>query len=380
MSPRLPGHLSHADRAAQHSDRRTSFVAQLFNEPSCQDLPDLEEDLMRLFFLLTLVAVTSGCAFNNERNESPPLNMSPERSFHLTYEADLSDLKVGEELRLWIPIPTDDPHQRIRNLLWEGDFRGVRHTEPVHRNQMLFFKGKVESPTMRFVVEYDVDRYPYESDLASLAIDGAPDSKKFDVYRQPSRLAFVTDQVQLEADILSAGEAGALGKARAFYDHVRDHMSYDKKHDGWGRGSIEHACDIGMGNCTDFHTYFNSLCLAAGIPARFQIGIYGKYEAVSEEYVTGGYHCWAEFHVPGKAWVPVDISEADKDPNRIDEFFGGHSANRVTLTTGRDLLLSPRQNGPPLNYFLYPYAEQGGQPLPEGQVKKTSRWKDLPTS
>jgi len=35
--------------------------------------------------------------------------------------------------------------------------------------------------------------------------------------------------------------------------------------------------------------------------------------------------------------------------------------NRVQFTMGRDLNLSPPQNGKPLNYFVYPYVEVDGQ-------------------
>ena len=157
-------------------------------------------------------------------------------------------------------------------------------------------------------------------------------------------------------------------------------MKYDKPKDQpWGRGDTVYACSSKVGNCTDFHSYFISLCLAQNIPARFQIGLYGEYDKKpGTEYKTGGYHCWAEFLVPGKGWVPVDISEADKagkQDKKYEFFFGGHTDNRVTLSLGRDLVLNPPQKGEPLNYFLNPYVEVGGKKF-EGPVTKTSYWKD----
>ena len=84
-----------------------------------------------------------------------------------------------------------------------------------------------------------------------------------------------------------------------------------------------------------------------------------------------GYHCWAEFYVNGVGWVPVDISEAWKDPKKHDYFFGSLDANRVQFTVGRDLTLQPKQDGDPLNYFIYPYVEVDGKPF-EGIEKKFS--------
>ena len=44
-----------------------------------------------------------------------------------------------------------------------------------------------------------------------------------------------------------------------------------------------------------------------------------------------------------------------------DYFFGSVDANRVQFSTGRDITLSPQQDGPPLNYFVYPYVEIDGK-------------------
>ena len=77
-----------------------------------------------------------------------------------------------------------------------------------------------------------------------------------------------------------------------------------------------------------------------------------------------GYHCWADFFEPQHGWIPVDISEAWKHPEKKDYFFGAHDANRVEFTMGRDLELSPKQDGKPLNYFVYPYVEVAGKEYP----------------
>jgi hypothetical protein len=74
-------------------------------------------------------------------------------------------------------------------------------------------------------------------------------------------------------------------------------------------------------------------------------------------------------------WVPVDASEAAKDPKRRDYFFGAHDENRVECARGRDLTLNPKQKGAALNYFIYPYAEVDGKPLTG--VDKTFNYRDL---
>ena len=71
--------------------------------------------------------------------------------------------------------------------------------------------------------------------------------------------------------------------------------------------------------------------------------------------------CWAQFYVYGIGWVPVDASEAWKNPKLTDYFFGAHDVHRVLFTRGRDIRLNPAQQGEPLNYFIYPYAEMDGK-------------------
>ncbi len=99
---------------------------------------------------------------------------------------------------------------------------------------------------------------------------------------------------------------------------------------------------------------------SVGIPARFAIGLPLPEARGSGE--IAGYHCWAEFYVRDRGWVPVDASEASKDPARQAYFFGHHDENRLEFSRGRHLTLSPAQQGPPLNFFVYPYAEIDGRP------------------
>ena len=62
------------------------------------------------------------------------------------------------------------------------------------------------------------------------------------------------------------------------------------------------------------------------------------------------------------AGLPVDASEAAKDPNKRGYFFGHHDEDRLEFSRGRNLNLNPAQKWPPLNFFVYPYAELDGRP------------------
>lgn len=41
----------------------------------------------------------------------------------------------------------------------------------------------------------------------------------------------------------------------------------------------------------------------------------------------------------------------------------------MQFSIGRDLVLEPKQDGPPVNYFVYPYVEVDGKPFDKVEKK-----------
>ena len=129
---------------------------------------------------------------------------------------------------------------------------------------------------------------------------------------------------------LSAGETyGTKGVTRDDVVLLYQKAKSEKSNYTFGNGNSIYACDIGVGNCTDYHSYFMSLDRTMGIPARFHMGFLIPSGGRGK---VGGYHCWADYHVEGKGWYPVDISEADKNPDKKDYYFGTIDYDRVEMT------------------------------------------------
>ena len=150
-------------------------------------------------------------------------------------------------------------------------------------------------------------------------------------------------------------EERQYGNKKVTRDIVVDLYNRAKKDGGnytFGNGNAIYACDIGVGNCTDYHSYFISIDRTLGIPARFHMGF---PVANNLEGIIEGYHCWADYYKNG-LWSPVDISEADKNPVKKDYFFGTICSNRVDMITGRDFKLHNYDNGK-VNLFIYPLLE-----------------------
>lgn len=299
------------------------------------------------------------------------------RTFLFTYQVTLKDLPAGaQRVRVWIPRPVTDAHQTVILKKVNGPVRLREVREASFGNHILY--GELVHPpagTAQFTIEYEVTRREYSrGNLESLerARPARASPANLAMFLKPDRLVPIDGKMKELADENTVGKRGAVERAYALYNFVFHSVRYDKSGTGWGRGDALWVCDSKHGNCTDFHSLFISLARAEGIPARFEIGFpvpTGKVGTVP------GYHCWAEFYVGGVGWVPVDISEAWQDPRKHDYFFGTVDANRVQFTLGRDLTLQPKQAGPPLNYFIYPYVEVDGKPF--DKIEKKFSYREL---
>jgi transglutaminase-like putative cysteine protease len=309
----------------------------------------------------------------------PPSAAAPKaRRFEFTYRAVIRDIpKDASKLRVWIPLAVSDAHQTVTLKKVTGSVRLRQTQENRYGDRMMYAEITRPRPnTAEFTLEYQVTRREYtQGDYRSLMKfngTGKPPAS-VDRFLLPDHLVPVNGLIRTLADESTRGHTGVVDRAYALYDYVFHTLRYDKSGSGWGRGDALWACDAKHGNCTDFHSLFIALARSEEIPSRFTIG-FPLPEGLHQGAIPG-YHCWAEFYVNGPGWVPVDISEAWKHPARHDYFFGTLDVNRVGFSRGRDLTLSPKQDGPPLNYFVYPYAEVDGRPY--DKIEKQFSFRDL---
>jgi hypothetical protein len=284
------------------------------------------------------------------------------RHFTFHYTFTVKNIPAEEKVRIWIPAAHSDNFQDVKVLSVTGDLPLKKTHESTFGNEMYYAEAsKAKQEELHFEVVYDVVRrehitlgiYSPHLEAASLT------EKERRQYLAPDALVPVTGVPAELAAKVAESKNTSLDKARAIYDYVFTTMSYDKTGTGWGRGDVLYACQAKKGNCTDFHSLFIAMARSQEIPARFEIGFPLPLDKHSAE--IAGYHCWADFFDPAHGWIPIDISEAWKHPEKRDYFFGAHDANRVQFTMGRDLELSPKQAGKPLNYFVYPYVEVDGK-------------------
>jgi hypothetical protein len=334
--------------------------------------------------LLPFAAVAIAAACQSARS-SPLVDTSrPSRAFRFVYAASLPEVPAGSsDVKLWVPVPEDTSDQAIRDIHvtvvsgrrtveLRGDDLGYRSDDPgdpftVTTNEIEKGLGRslcVEShgKPIDVTVSFDVVRFETDGGGSARATELAEAKGPDALIPLGGKVSEVSESIETSVDTIEA--------ARELYEHTLERMNYDKPDGGaWGRGDSEWACDSRFGNCTDFHSYFMGLARTKKIPARFEMG-FSVPSGEEAEVEVKGYHCWAYFWANDRGWVPVDISEADRHPEKAEYFFGHLDFDRVTMTGGRDILLDPAPAAGTLNFFVYPYAEIDGVDASK-QVKRT---------
>ncbi|MCL4503126.1 MAG: transglutaminase domain-containing protein [Deltaproteobacteria bacterium] len=299
---------------------------------------------------------------------------SASQSGLVTMHFDLSSQPSGEEIKLWIPYPVSDQDQLISDIQVTGDYHTVAvYTGPGHGNPILFAVWDKGAKSRKLDLSFKAQR----QELARRdfpAQEPCWDQADYRPYLQATRLAPTGGKVEELAAAITKGQKTVRGKARAIYDWVCKNMYRDPDTRGCGTGDVCALLKKPGGKCTDISSVFVALARAAGVPAREVFGL--RLGKKPQEDLTQSQHCWAEFHLPGYGWVPVDPADVRKailveklkpeDPKAKTYekyFWGGLDQYRIKLAMGRDLVLNPPQNGEPLNTFGYPFAQVGSQTI-----------------
>ncbi len=292
----------------------------------------------------------------------------------IRFEVDLGAQGAGQEVHLWLPYPAQDGNQGISEVKIEGDFsESAIHTDSSETARMLHARWDKDSASRKLIFSFKVDRKEVlHRDLPETEPTWNP--ADFAQWLGATALGPVDGDVKVLAESITAGQTTVLGRARALYDWTVENMYRDPDAQGCGIGDVTSLLAIPGGKCADIHSVYVALARAAGVPAREVFGIrQGKKET---QDITGWQHCWAEFYLPGYGWVPVDPGDVRKamlkENLKLEDaktagyrayFWGGIDPYRVKFNTGRDLTLTPAQQGESLNYLMYPFAQVGGETL-----------------
>ena len=285
------------------------------------------------------------------------------------------DLKVSEtpqDAKIWLPYPISSQYQKIENIVIKGNFvdSGV-YKEP--KSGALYFFAEWPKDIQEKNMDLGFKVSVKEREKRNLIESGAAIPVEVQKYLQADSWIPTAGPVADIAQSIQKEKQGILEKSRAVYDWVVENTYRDPNVKGCGLGIVEVTLSKRSGKCADISSVYVALARNIGVPAREVFGIRLGKKATQD--ITGDYHCWAEFYLPGTGWVPVDPADVRKkmlvdnlklaDVKELREyFFGRVDAYRVVLEQGgRNISLQPAQADKPVNYLMYPYAEVDGKAL-----------------
>jgi len=317
----------------------------------------------RILFTILTVLPAAFLLVTLERRDSPAKTLDTKLNFAFTYNLQLSEIPENSKtVEIWVPLPSTSGVQEIANYKINSELPYELYFDPEYGNRIAHFASNGHIPqNLDVAINLDVVRFEQDG-LNHISKSETEDRlENLERYLQPDILVPIDGPIEAEAKKVVNGSLTPFQKIEAIYNHLFETMKYDKSGIGWGKGDALYACESRQGNCTDIHSLFIGMARSQGIPSRFIMG-FPLPEDKSAAPIPG-YHCWAEFYIDGQGWVPVDISEAIKHPDRKEYFFGRLDPNRVAFTTGRDIKVNSGETLHTLNYFIYPYVLVDGQPF-----------------
>ena len=145
-------------------------------------------------------------------------------NFDLTYSTEIMNLPSDtEELKIWMPLPPTDDAQEIRNLKITCPHKYEIRPEPVYGNRTLFVSIKGRPDPFTVAANYQVERRR----IGAVEAARAPEWDR--------KYLKLTDRVRVTSEVeaftrQAVGEAKQpVEKARAAFDAILGHLTYDKK-------------------------------------------------------------------------------------------------------------------------------------------------------
>lgn len=287
---------------------------------------------------------------------------NPERTVEFTYKVKVNNIpEEANKIVVWIPLPRSNSVQELVDFQVAGGVPFSILKAEKHGNRYIYInlsRKDIRDSEISITALFHVNRQSYKNRSAEddMFQDMETEMKRF---LAPDSLVPIDGKIAEEARLVVGNEKDPFKQAKLVFKHIVGTVKYDKSGTGWGKGDALYACDYRAGNCTDFHSLFIGEVRSLGIPARFIMG-FPLPKKIKEGYI-GGYHCWMEFYIKGRGWIPLDASEARKNFKKRKKYFANLDANRIGFTLGRDISIPQANHTEPLNYIIYPRVEIDGK-------------------
>jgi len=319
-------------------------------------------------------------------------------TFELRNEIKIKVPDGAQRLRVWVALPQDnDPAQQVRDLKIEAPY-AYRIERDSEGSRVLYLEAAGPKDKELTIVEtFGLTRREIRDQVDASKARPLTDADRarFAKYLEANKHVVIDSEIKKLADEIVGNETNPVLAARKLYDWVLENVEYwvkdPKNKKASPVGSTSYCLTFRTGNCTDFESLWASLARARGIPTQIVYGSFLKPDLRAQDQ-DQSYHCWAEFYAPGLGWVHHDVAVADlyhgefpvnadnerllrltvadgvfgNDPAKVNYYFGNLDERRVVWSRNRDLTMTPRQDGEPVNALPKAYVEVDGKVHPEG--------------
>ena len=205
--------------------------------------------------------------------------------------------KIGETIRVHLPLPVEYAQVKDFTLLSTGP--APKHIgAPDYPQRTIYFEEKYERD-MEFFVEYEyVNHMRYVDPKPEEALSAQP---TFYTEELEPHIVFSPYMMDLTAEVIG-DEENPLLRARKIYDFVTSKVMYSFVRPYFAITDIPGYCVTGFkGDCGIQALTFITMCRCAGIPARWQSGLYANPLSI-------GNHDWAQYYIAPYGWLFADCS------------------------------------------------------------------------
>lgn len=253
-----------------------------------------------------------------------------------------------------LPIPAEC--QQISNIKINqtSGKKGIVAQENAPQRTICFKEELLENK--EFFVEYEYDNTVSYHELNKDCVKEInPDDFTKELSESVPHLMF-TPYLKALSKQITSGVTNPLLKAKAIYDYITTKIEYSFMREYLTITNItEYAALSGKGDCGVQSLLFIVLCRIAGVPARWQSGLYvTPYHA--------GSHDWAEFYIAPYGWLFADCAfgggaYGEKGDGQREFYFGNLDPFRMVANSQFQ-----KEFMPPKKYIRTdPYDNQTGE-------------------
>ncbi len=345
-----------------------------------------------LKFRVALLMFLGFCASASANGGSAKSGEPQHASFEVQNVLTLKVPQGAHQLRIWFAVPQENTYTNVTDFTATTPYHVEYRNDSWGNREGYIVVDEPKGPEITITERFRVRRSEILNHLDPSKTRPLTDAerKALERYLLPTTYVIINDQIKNLANQIVSGETNPILASRKIYDWTLNNITYwveypDHMHAS-KTGSTDFCLGTKSGNCTDFHSLYASLSMAAGIPTRMVYGSLLK-PTLDGVPVDASYHCWIQFYAPNYGWIPLDVALADIygkefpltsqnkqlvelttatgykgfDKSKINFYFGNLDDRRVVWSTGRDLMMQPPQDDGPVNAMVEMYAEADGK-------------------